>query len=132
MLPDLQRLQHIRDYCNAIVNTIERYGFSYETFLADADYQRSVAFSILQIGELSSGLSPEFRQATAKRIQWGPIKGMRNWVVHNYGNISYDVVWETATIDIPALGQFCNEQLAQQDEQDLQSERTNDDWEMEF
>ena len=131
MLPDLQRLQHIRDYCNAIENTIKRYGASYEVFQKDGDYQRSIAFSILQIGELSSGLSTEFRLASAKRIQWGPIKGMRNWVAHNYGNISFDVMWETAISDIPVLKEFCEEQLEKRPELDNRSP-VLDDWEMEF
>lgn len=74
--PDRQRLEHIRDYCIEIKKTIIRYGESFEAFDSDADYQRSVSFCILQIGELSGGLSVEFRKATADRIQWGPIKGM--------------------------------------------------------
>ena len=53
-----------------------------EIYAADADFQRSVSFSILQIGELSGGLSAEYRQATA-------------------------------TVDIPALLQFCEEQLSE-------------------
>lgn len=56
--PDLQRLAHIRDYCLEIEKTINRYGRSFDAFDQDADYQRSVSFSILQIGELSGGLSP--------------------------------------------------------------------------
>ena len=50
--PDLQRIQHIRDYCVEIEKTIQRYGNSFETFDQDADYQRSISFCILQIGEL--------------------------------------------------------------------------------
>ena len=73
--PDLQRLEHIRDYCDEIQKTIERYGNSFEIFDDDADYQRSVSFCILQIGELSGRLSPEYRQATASRIQWGGHQG---------------------------------------------------------
>lgn len=76
MSPDLQRIQHIRDYCDAIAKTIARYGHSYEIYASDPDYQRSISFSILQIGELSGGLSAEFRQETANRIQWGPMKAM--------------------------------------------------------
>ena len=110
--PDLQRIEHIRDYCAEIENTISRYGNSFETFCQDRDYQRSISFSILQIGELSSHLSLEFRQATADRVQWGPIKGMRNLVAHNYGNMSRDIIWETASTDIPALKRFCEQQLA--------------------
>ncbi len=111
--PDIQRLKHIRDYCLEIEKTIVRYGNDFSIFDQDADYQRSVSFCILQIGELSGGLSQEYRKATANRIQWGPIKGMRNLVAHNYGSMSRDIIWETATIDIPALKDFCEEQLAE-------------------
>lgn len=114
MSPDLQRIKHIRDYCIAIRDTIARYGNSFEVYSQDADYQRSVSFSILQIGELSGGLSAEYKSKTADRIQWGPMKGMRNLVAHNYGNMDQSIIWETATVDIPVLLQFCNEQLATQ------------------
>ena len=113
MSPDLQRVKHIRDYCIEVEKTIARYGASFEIFDIDADYQRSVSFCILQIGELSGGLSAEYRQATASRVQWGPIKGMRNLVAHNYGSMSRDIIWETATVDIPVLKEFCDEQLAE-------------------
>lgn len=109
--PDLQRLEHIRDYCDEIQKTIARYGKSFDIFDADADYQRSVSFCILQIGELSSRLSPEYREATADRIQWGPIKGMRNLVAHSYGSMSRDIIWETAVTDIPVLRRFCDQQI---------------------
>ena len=51
------------------------------------------------------------RQATADRVQWGPMKAMRNLVAHNYGKMDQAIIWETATVDIPALLRFCNEQL---------------------
>lgn len=114
--PDRQRLEHIRDYCVEIKKTITRYGESFEVFDTDADYQRFVSFSILQIGELSGGLSIEFRKATADRIQWGPIKGMRNLVAHSYGSMSRDIIWETAVTDIPVLREFCDQQLTAEEE----------------
>ena len=107
--PDLQRIKHIRDYCTEIEKTVTRYGRAFAIFDSDPDYQRSVSFSILQIGELSGGLSQEYRQATADRVQWGPIKGMRNLVAHNYGSMSREIIWETA------LKRFCEEQLANTD-----------------
>ena len=113
--PDLQRIKHIRDYCTEIEKTVTRYGRAFAIFDSDPDYQRSVSFSILQIGELSGGLSQEYRQATADRVQWGPIKGMRNLVAHNYGSMGREIIWETATTDIPALKRFCEEQLANTD-----------------
>lgn len=65
--PDLQRLEHIRDYCDEIQKTIKRYGASFEIFDSDADYQRSVSFCILQIGELSGRLSSEFYRNFVQR-----------------------------------------------------------------
>ena len=114
--PDRQRLEHIRDYCIEIKKTIIRYGESFEAFDSDADYQRSVSFCILQICEFSGGLSVEFRKATADRIQWGPIKGMRNLVAHSYGSMSRDIIWETAVTDIPVLQEFCEQQLMAEDQ----------------
>ena len=111
--PDLQRIAHIRDYCMEIEKTIERYGRTFEAFDQDADYQRSISFSIMQIGELSGKLSEEYRKVTANRIQWGPVKGMRNLVAHDYANVSQDIIWETAINDIPVLKVFCEEQLAE-------------------
>lgn len=111
--PDLQRLSRIRDYCIEIEKTIMRYGATFDAFDADSDYQRSVSFCILQIGELSGGLSDEYRHRTSNRIQWGPMKGMRNMVAHSYGSMSRRIVWETATVDIPALKEFCDEQLSE-------------------
>ena len=134
MSPDMQRLKHIRDYCVEIEKTVMRYGSSFDIFDADPDYQRSVSFSILQIGELTGGLTQEYRHATANRVQWGPIKGMRNLVAHSYGSMSRDIIWETATVDIPVLKKFCDEQLliAQQvDQMHLNSSEleADDEWE---
>ena len=109
--PDLQRIAHIRDYCLEIQKTIARYGSSFEVFDGDADYQRSVAFCILQIGELGGSLSEDYRIETGKAIQWGAIKGMRNLVAHNYGSMSREIIWETAVSDIPVLLRFCESQL---------------------
>ena len=77
--PDRQRLEHIRDYCIEIKKTIIRYGESFEAFDSDADYQRSVSFCILQIGELSGGLSVEFRKARQTVSNGGPSKGCGIW-----------------------------------------------------
>lgn len=80
--PDLQRLSHIRDYCLEIEQTIKRYGDSFDTFSEDKDYQKSISFSIMQIGELSNSLSDDYRKQTADIIPWSAIRGMRNLFAH--------------------------------------------------
>ena len=110
--PDMQRIEHIRDYCAEIRGTMERYGRPFDDFASDMDYQKSIAFSILQIGELSGKLSEDFRNETSSRIPWAAIRGMRNLFAHNYGSMSREVVWKTANEDIPRLLAFCEQWLA--------------------
>ena len=115
---DLQRILKIRDYCLSIQDTIARFGISPDSFLSDSDYQQSIAFSVLQIGELTAGLSEEYRNATKEQIQWQHIKGMRNIMVHDYGKIQLDRVWNIIMEDIPVLKAFCNDQLPLEYRQD--------------
>lgn len=110
--PDIQRIEHIREYCSRIQRSILRYGCSFEVFRTDEDFQQSVAFSVLQIGELCNGLSEEYRQATGSEIQWNAIRGLRNIVAHAYGTIKLNILWDVVTKDIPDLEKFCHEQLA--------------------
>lgn len=112
--PDLQRISSMLDYCDEIAKTINRYGKDYEIFDNDADYQRSISFSILQIGELSGGLSQEYRAATSDQMKWHAMKGMRNMVAHSYGNMSREIIWETAIKNIPELAEFCRNQLLEE------------------
>ena len=112
MLPrDKQRLSHILDYCNDIQEHIKAVDNSHDAFLSDIMCQHSVAFCILQIGELVSALSEELRASTANQINWSAIKGMRNIVVHDYGHVDLEVVWSVAAEDIPILKKFCKEIL---------------------
>jgi uncharacterized protein with HEPN domain len=108
---DIQRLEHIQDYCLDIGDTIERFGTDYETFLSDKDYFKSVSMSIMQIGELSAGLSDDFKENSKTKIQWGPIKAMRNLFAHAYKSMAKDAIWETSLRDIPVLLKFCDDML---------------------
>lgn len=71
--------------------------------MKDRDYFNSVSMSIMQIGELSAGLSTEFKEQPKRQVQWGPVKAMRNMFAHGYASMDAEVIWEAATRDIPAL-----------------------------
>ena len=108
---DIQRLEKIIEYCDRIARTVDRYGNSFEVFSEDEDYQQSVSFSILQIGELVAGLSAEYKDDTSGLMPWNQIKAMRNIVAHGYGSISLNTVWATVHEDIPELRKFCDGQI---------------------
>lgn len=112
--PDIQRIKHIREYCTRIAATVERYGNDYDTFLLDGDYFDSVSMKIMQVGELAGGLSDAFRDRTKEQMQWGAIRGMRNFFAHTYATMDKKVIWDVAVLDIPGLLQFCNRIIEQE------------------
>ena len=104
---DLERVKHMKRYCVDIAATVARFGNSFESFIADIDFFNSVSMSIMQIGELSVGLSDEFKDSTREQMPWGMMKGMKNRFAHVYATMDKDDIWETATRDIPVLLRFC-------------------------
>lgn len=62
----------------------------------------SVQFRLIQISEKTKKLTVEFK-ATHKEIPWHAIIGMRNRIVHEYGDVEFDIVFDTVTKDIPNL-----------------------------
>jgi len=104
-------IKHIVEHIENALNTQKRFGSNYEAFVSDKDYFNSVCMSLLQIGELANHLTPEF---TAKNIDipWRNIIGLRNIVVHGYGQLDIETVWATLTDDMPELHQKCKKILA--------------------
>jgi len=98
-------LKHILAYCREVDDTVSRFGDSLALLHDDLDYRKSIAMSVLQIGELSTHLSEEFRDEY-KDIPWRDIRGMRNIVAHHYGKIDENVLSEIIHKDIPELESF--------------------------
>ncbi|MBR3844690.1 MAG: DUF86 domain-containing protein [Clostridia bacterium] len=62
----------------------------------------SVLFRLIQISENSVKLTAGFKESH-KDIPWQAIKGMRNKIVHEYGDVEFDIVHQTVTQDIPEI-----------------------------
>ena len=62
---------------------------------------------LLQIGELARHLTADFTFVHSD-IPWKNVIGLRNVVVHGYGQLDMEVVWATVTDDIPDLYYKCN------------------------
>ena len=103
---DLDILAHILRYCGQLETAHADFQASKAHFLESTTYQNAICMCILQIGELIGKLSDEFRQAHTE-IPWRSIRGMRNFVAHEYGSLDLEVVWFTATKSVPELAQFC-------------------------
>ena len=62
----------------------------------------SMLFRTIQLSENAKKLSDEYKQKR-KQIPWNAVYGLRNRIVHDYGNVDLNVVFETLKNDIPEL-----------------------------
>ena len=71
-------------------------------FSANEVLQDSMMFRLVQISENAGRLTDEFKTPNGK-IPWGDIFGLRNRIVHDYGNVDLTIVFDTLTNDVPYL-----------------------------
>ena len=107
---DKQILEHIIEYCNQILETVQRFGDDYDKYQADFVYRNATALCILQIGELVGNLTDAFKSIHTD-IPWRQIKAVRNIIAHHYGSIDAEVTWDIITDDIPNLKTYCQQQI---------------------
>jgi uncharacterized protein with HEPN domain len=104
-------ITHIIKHIENVLSSQKRFGNDYKVFISDRDYFNSVCMSLLQIGELANHLTAEFISGHSD-IPWESIIGLRNVVVHGYGQLDMEIVWATITDDIPDLYEKCKALLS--------------------
>lgn len=75
---------------------------TFKEFASNALLVDSVCFRLIQIAENAARLSPEYK-STKKRVPWRLLSGLRNRIVHDYGAVDKEVVFQTAKEDMPKL-----------------------------
>ena len=75
---------------------------SQESFAADRQCQYAVIRCLEVIGEVSKRLSPDTLGRFAS-IEWSAMARMRDMLIHSYGKVDLDEVWDTVSQDIPRL-----------------------------
>jgi len=64
--------------------------------------QDAMMFRLIQISEESRKLSESFK-AEHNSVPWSALVGLRNRIVHDYGNVDLTVVYDTLSVDIPVM-----------------------------
>lgn len=59
----------------------------------------SMLFRMIQISENAKKLSDEYKTGHG-HIPWNALSGLRNRIVHDYGNVDLDIVYETLKNDM--------------------------------
>ena len=87
---------------------------------SDLDADRMLVFALVRaieiVGEAGSRVSASTRE-TASDIPWPLIVSMRNRLVHAYFDVDHEIVWKTATEELPLLLPRLRALVASEDDQ---------------
>ncbi len=93
-------LQDIREACDRVQSFSA--GMDAAAFLASELHQAAILQKLTVIGAAAARLSQAFRDAHPQ-IEWRDVVAFRNIAVHAYFAVQWDIVWATATDDVPML-----------------------------
>ena len=95
------------DFIIRHMNDISQDDFSKNEILQD-----SMMFRLIQVSENARKLSEEYKEQHSV-IPWTAITGLRNRIVHDYGNVNLSIVFETLKNDIPSLLDIMKQEFGQ-------------------
>jgi len=89
-----ESIKSIEEYISELKNK--------ENFLSNRRMQKLMIYEIIMIGEAAAKISIETKN-NYQNINWREISDMRNFLIHEYYEVSNNIIWETANKDIPKL-----------------------------
>ena len=109
-LRDKERLEHIL----AAIDRVARYtkDKTFDDLLADDMMYYAVVKNIEMMGEAANMLTSEFQESHPE-TPWKMVKGMRNYIVHEYFQIDKAVVWDVVTNELSTLREQISRYLAE-------------------
>jgi len=98
---NLFRLRHIRDSI-AKIEYLVRTLHTQDNFENNWIEQDAIIRNLEVIGETGINISDELKQRYPD-VSWKEIRGMRNFVTHQYFGVELSEIWSTVINDIPIL-----------------------------
>jgi uncharacterized protein with HEPN domain len=103
------RLEHILFHIRGVTDTIG--GISYDTFTSVYHMERTVERAVAIISEAVRALPTELLDKYPQS-EWRKIIGIGNFLRHEYERIDPEVMWEIATVHLPAMEPVIRRMLA--------------------
>lgn len=95
--PYIKLVKESLDKILSYINGIDRQKFLESSIIKDACLTR-----LIVVGEYSAKISEELKNKYPN-VEWQQIKAARNFYVHMYGRVNWEMIWETIQKDLPQL-----------------------------
>jgi uncharacterized protein with HEPN domain len=100
---DVTRLTDMLHYASLAIRILA--GRTVEEYNADVVAKLAMTRCIEVIGEAGHHVSPEVK-AALPMIPWHMMYGMRNRIIHDYGNTDYGIVYKVVCEELPGMAGF--------------------------
>jgi uncharacterized protein with HEPN domain len=102
----------LRDILDSI-RFIEQFvrGMDFETYAADDRTQAAVERKMLIISEAATRLRGD-AETICPGVSWRDIRGIGNWLRHQYDHVEVETIWNTIEDDLPPLKTAVEKALA--------------------
>ena len=111
-LKDRERLEHILSAIDRVLRYTK--GITYEELVSNDMMYYAVVKNIEIMGEAANMLTNEFVSAHPE-TPWKQVRGMRNYIVHEYFQFDDVVVWDVVSNNLPTLRQQIESYIAEKD-----------------
>lgn len=108
--PDVVYLGHMASSVARISEFVGR--VQREEFDREWTLQNALIRELEILGEAAGKLSTEFVEANPE-VPWKEMTGLRHKLVHDYFEVDLDIVWRTATVNVPEIAAFVSNALGE-------------------
>jgi uncharacterized protein with HEPN domain len=98
--PDAPRLIDVVEHANTVRRILQ--DATIDKFINDEVFRAAILYNLIVIGEAVASLTDDLKEKYTA-VKWGDIKAFRNYVVHEYFDTSFSLVWKAASIETPKL-----------------------------
>lgn len=104
--------EHIAESISSIQTYVD--GMPFETFVADDKTRAAVERKLQIISEAAIRLKDHAAEACPE-IDWADVRGMGNWLRHQYEHVNVETLWKTIHENLPAMAVAVNSAIKQED-----------------
>lgn len=101
-MTDLDRIGHITESITKIEEFVK--GLNKDAFLRNEVIKYACYANLIILSEAATKLSKIYKEQTSE-VEWELIVGFRNFIVHEYFRVNWNIVWDVIEVNLPKLKQ---------------------------